>query len=84
MQEGDMNDINGQFAQETTEKQTESRKLLEEIRELEAKITEVNQLLYRHSLDSTVRLQLRDDLEYYQQSIEKKLALLRQIHEAKK
>ncbi|MES2731631.1 MAG: hypothetical protein V4714_07780 [Bacteroidota bacterium] len=79
-----MNDINGQFAQETTEKQTESRKLLEEIRELEAKITEVNQLLYRHSLDSTVRLQLRDDLEYYQQSIEKKLALLRQIHEAKK
>jgi hypothetical protein len=83
MQEGEMKDTSEKFAQAITDKPTGNRQLLEEIRELEGKILEVNQLLYRHSLDHTIRFQLKDDLEYYQQTIEKKRQLLRQWHEEK-
>jgi|GEM_PF-3162557 len=83
MQEGEMKDTSEKFTQAITDKPTINRQLLEEIRELEGKILEVNQLLYRHSLDHTIRFQLKDDLEYYQQAIEKKRQLLRQWHEEK-
>lgn len=75
-----MNDTSEKFVESVSDKPSESRQLLEEIRELESKILEVNQLLYRHSLDHTIRFQLKGDLDYYQQSIEKKRNLLRQWH----
>jgi hypothetical protein len=81
MQEGEMNDASEKVVQSMTDKLDNSRQLLEEIRELESKILEVNKVLYRHSLDHTIRFQLKGDLEYYQQTIEKKRQQLRQWHE---
>lgn len=81
MQEGEMNDASEKVVHSITDQPNKSRQLLEEIRELESKVSEVNQLLYRHSLDHTIRFQLKGDLEYYQQAIEKKRQQLRQWHE---
>ena len=52
--------------------------LRQEILTLENKIVEVNHLLYRQPLSATIRLQLKDDLEYYKQLIDKKRQQLQQ------
>ena len=83
MQEDEINDPSEKPIPEVSEQSAPHRLLLEEIRELEAKIIEVNQLLYRHSLEPSIRFQLKDDLEYFQQAIEQKRALLRQAYEDK-
>ena len=71
------------FLKEVSDHQSEKRKLLEEISQLETKIMEVNQVLYRHSLTPSMRLQLKEDLEYHQQQIELKQQLLQQLHQGK-
>ena len=55
--------------------------LRQEILDLENKIVEVNHVIQRQPLSSTVRLQLKDDLEYYKQLIDKKRQQLQQSSE---
>lgn len=55
--------------------------LRQEILDLENKIVEVNHVIHRQPLSSTVRLQLKDDLEYYKQLIDKKRQQLQQSSE---
>ena len=52
--------------------QTARLTIMQEIKQLESKIEEVNQLLCRTSLEYMVRFQLKDDLEYYHGLIENK------------
>lgn len=47
-------------------------KISEEIRLLEQKVEEVTQVLSKSTLSYMVRFQLKDDLEYYNEMIEKK------------
>jgi hypothetical protein len=55
--------------------------LRQEILDLENKIVEVTHVLHRQPLSSAVRLQLKDDLEYYKQLIDKKRQQLQQLSE---
>ena len=79
MQEGTAKDSDELSFEETVGTQSEQSQLSNEIRELETKVENVNQLLHRHSLSGTIRLQLKEDLEYHQQQIERKRTRLRQL-----
>ncbi len=50
----------------------EQLRLLDEINVLERKIEEVNQVLCKATLSYMVRFQLKDDLEFYHNIIERK------------
>ncbi|MBC7922649.1 MAG: hypothetical protein H7Z75_16330 [Ferruginibacter sp.] len=79
MQEGTAKNTGKLFFQATAGNQLEQSQLSNEIRELENKVENVNQLLHRHSLGTTVRFQLREDLQYHQQQIEWKRTRLQQL-----
>jgi len=55
------------------------RMLLKEIQLLEQKIEEVTQVLCKATLSYMVRFQLKDDLEYYNEMIERKRQQLQSI-----
>lgn len=56
--------------------QDEKLKLAQEIAQLESKVDEVNSILLKPTLANVVRFQLKEDLEYYQQLIQKKRELI--------
>lgn len=63
--------VEGQ-TEETSVEKVDQLKILQEIKELENKVEEVTQLLCKTTLSYMVRFQLKDDLEYYHDIIEKK------------
>ncbi len=66
-----LNNVAGQ-TEDTTLEKVDQLKITQEIKELENKVEEVTQLLCKTTLSYMVRFQLKDDLEYYHEIIEKK------------
>jgi hypothetical protein len=79
MYESEAQDHNNVVSKENDEQQKGILTLRQEILNLETKIVEVTHLIHRQPLSSSVRSQLRDDLEYYKQAIEKKRNQLQQV-----
>jgi glutaredoxin 2 len=65
-----------QFSLRAAAEKSDQMKIMEEIKALEHKVEEVTQILCKTTLSYMVRFQLKDDLEYYNEIIQKKRKML--------
>lgn len=65
-----------QYSAQAAADKIDQMKIMEEIKALENKVEEVTQILCKTTLSYMVRFQLKDDLEYYHEIIEKKKKML--------
>ncbi len=68
-----------ELAENAVVENEKQRMLLSEIQLLEQKIAEVTNILCKATLSYMVRFQLKDDLEYYHEMIERKRQQLQSI-----
>jgi hypothetical protein len=65
-----------QYTAQAAAEKADHLKIMEEIKVLEHKVEEVTQILCKTTLSYMVRFQLKDDLEYYHEIIERKRKML--------
>jgi glutaredoxin 2 len=65
-----------QLSLQAAAEKSDQMKIMEEIKALEHKVEEVTQILCKTTLSYMVRFQLKDDLEYYNEIIQKKRKML--------
>jgi glutaredoxin 2 len=65
-----------QYSAQAAADKIDQMKIMEEIKALEHKVEEVTQILCKTTLSYMVRFQLKDDLEYYHEIIERKKKML--------